>query len=61
MTDNQLKSLIGQNCNGYDAKIQRSIMRIGIANESCNSCYHYVAGQCTKNLYETMENIIKSN
>ncbi|SHE76451.1 hypothetical protein [Clostridium fallax] len=61
MTDNQLKSLIGQNCEEYSAKVPQHFMRIGFTNESCYNCYYYIAGQCSKNLYNDMENIFTTN
>ena len=61
MKDPNIKSLIAQNCDCYGAKLPQYLLRIGIANESCYNCQHFIAGQCSQNLYQGMETVIKTN
>jgi hypothetical protein len=61
MISAELKSVIGQNCPGYDARYGITIMNSGVFSESCNNCSNYVRGKCIKDLLDEMRNKVCRN
>ena len=62
MYKDQLKSIIGENCPGYDARYGSSMISMGGAlSNSCDNCSNFVRGRCIKDLYDYMKNLINTN
>ncbi|GIM29330.1 hypothetical protein CPJCM30710_19960 [Clostridium polyendosporum] len=57
----ELKSIIGQNCIGYNPRSATSIMSMGSLAQSCNNCSNFIKGKCAKDLFDAMKIMIKTN
>lgn len=56
-----MKSLVAQNCTGYEARFPAFIASMGSRAESCDSCSNYVRGRCKKNLFDKIKESIVIN
>ncbi len=62
MYKDEIKSIIGENCHGYDPKYELSMMSAGgYLSPSCDNCSNFVKGTCKKNLFDNMKNMININ
>lgn len=56
-----IKSLVAQNCPGYESRYASSILSMGSMAESCDSCANFVRGKCKKDLYDSVKERITIN
>lgn len=62
MYKNELKSVIGENCHGYEPRYGLSMMSMGgPLSPSCDNCANFIRGKCDKDLYDPMKNLIENN
>lgn len=55
------KSLVGENCSEYDSKSIFYKAKMTNLARNCISCYNYVNGNCTKNLFQEIYENLKNN
>lgn len=56
-----LKSIIAQNCPGYESRFAVSVMSMGSIAESCDTCANFVRGKCRKDLFDSVKEKITIN
>ncbi|MBU3210681.1 hypothetical protein [Clostridium algidicarnis] len=62
MRKDELKSVIGENCPGYEPRYGLSLMSMGgHLSPSCDNCSNFVRGKCFKGLYDPIKNMINNN
>lgn len=62
MYKDELKSIIGENCPGYEPESKLSFISMGgPLSPSCDNCVNFVKGKCFKGLYDPIKDMIKIN
>ncbi|MCY6485921.1 hypothetical protein OW763_16555 [Clostridium aestuarii] len=61
MVSNEMKMVIAQNCQEYEAKYGISMLSMGTLSESCNNCKNFIKGKCTKGLFDEIMETIRRN
>lgn len=61
MVFSETKMIVAQNCNGYNARSVISMMSMGTLSVSCSNCTNYIHGQCSKDLFDHIADMIRMN
>ena len=61
MIGSEIKSMVAQNCHGYEARFPASMLSMGSRAESCDSCINFVRGRCKKKLFDKIRDTITTN
>ncbi|SMC29450.1 hypothetical protein SAMN02745134_03901 [Clostridium acidisoli DSM 12555] len=61
MIENEMKSVVAENCEEYNPKLKISAMSVGKSCNSCGNCVNFKGEKCVKGLYEDIKDIIRIN
>jgi hypothetical protein len=61
MISSEMKSIVAQNCPGYEPRYALSMMSMGMLSESCDNCANFVRGHCVKDLLDEIKEKIERN
>lgn len=57
----EVKSIVGQNCEEYEPSDLFSMMSMSSSSVSCNMCSYFKDNKCEKGLFESLKNTISCN
>ena len=61
MISGETKSIIAQNCPGYEPRYALTMMSMVSLSESCDNCSNYVRASCTKDLLDDIKEKVERN
>lgn len=61
MISREIKNIIGENCPEYDARDYIIMAGCNIIGVSCENCFNYFEGNCSKGIQNDIYNNIKRN
>ncbi len=57
----QIKSIVAQNCPGYNPRNSWGLMSLGNISETCDTCANFIRGKCIKDLFDDIASNITVN
>lgn len=61
MLNNEINSIVAENCDEYEPRRRETTKSVGMLSNSCRNCINYKREKCSKGLHDGIKELISFN